>query len=169
MVETTLSETDIEFVNSILAYDAETGIFRWRVTRGGTARAGSVAGTPLRGYIRIRVRGGFMLAHRLAWFVSTGKWPDKDIDHINGNPSDNRIINLRLCSFSENMANKKVQHNNKVGLKGASWDRKSNKWKSQISKDGKKIHLGFFYTANEAHEVYVSAAKILHGQFARAS
>lgn len=168
-IKTTFDKSDLPFVKSVLAYDSRTGIFTWKVNRGGAAKAGEIAGTDLQGYIRIRVSGGFFLAHRLAWFYETGEWPDKDIDHINRALSDNRISNLRLCTNSENMANKKTQYNNKAGLKGASWDKKSKKWKSQIAKDGKKYHLGFFNNPMDAHNAYVAAAERMHGEFARAA
>jgi hypothetical protein len=160
---------ELDLVRGLLDYNPDTGVFIWKVARAYVIKPGDIAGTDLGGYTRITVAGRLILAHRLAWFYVTGEWPEKDIDHVNGKLSDNRLCNLRLCTHSQNMANKKVQENNKASLKGVSWDKKTKKWRAQISKDGKKHHLGFFTDSKEAHGVYIEAAKRLHGEFARAA
>lgn len=169
MNKASFHESEWGFVKSLLLYEPGTGIFTWKVNRAYIIKAGEVAGCDHQGYTRITVAGRAVLAHRLAWFYVHGKWPEMDIDHVNRSLSDNRISNLRLCTHSENMANKKTQVNNKADLKGVSWDKKSNKWRAQIAKDGKKFHLGFFVDPSEAHAAYVSASIQKHGQFARAA
>lgn len=88
------------------------------------------------------------------------------IDHVNGDPLDNRRSNLRVCRQSQNCQNRKAQKNNKLGLKGVCKDTKKNLYRSSIMKDGKLVFLGYSKTPEEAHEKYKKAAIELHGEFA---
>ena len=88
-------------------------------------------------------------------------------DHVNLNGLDNRRSNLRLATQSQNGANKGTYRSNQCGLKGASPAK--GKWRSQIKLNGKVKHLGYFSSAEEAHHAYLSAARMLHGEFARAA
>ena len=89
-------------LQEILAYDAETGVFTWKVHRGGTATKGSVAGTLSdTGYIHIKVNGTLYKAHRLAYKYVTGKEPEI-INHINHVRTDNRWVNLESITQEEN-------------------------------------------------------------------
>lgn len=82
-----------------LEYDPETGIFIWKNGR----RASGVAGCFHRhGYIQIWIDGTAYLAHRLAFLIVFGRWPEHGIDHVNGDPSDNRMLNLCEATHSEN-------------------------------------------------------------------
>ena len=156
-------------LRELLDYDPVTGTFRWRMTRGGI-RAGSVAGGfDDDGYRHIRVNRRRYRAHRLAWYYMHGTWPDGDIDHINGVPSDNRIDNLREASRAENLRNTGTPSTNTSGLKGATWHKASGKWRAQIVHDGQQIHLGLFRCKLDAHEAYKRKAKELHGEFAHHS
>jgi hypothetical protein len=90
----------------------------------------------------------------------------REVDHINGNRSDNRKGNLRICQRFENQANRKAQRNNSSGFKGVYWVKRSKKWTAQITSNGKSHSLGYFYTAEAAHWAYKKAADELHGNFA---
>lgn len=148
-----------------LRYNAETGHFTRLVSNQG-ARAGSIAGAVgERGYIRIRVDGRLYYAHRLAWLYVHGEWPNEDIDHINCNPTDNRISNLRLCTRPQNGANRTANKNNALGIKGVKVVGK--KFRAEISYGSKTTHLGYFSDAETAREAYRKAATELFGQFAR--
>lgn len=154
-------------------YDSETGIFVWRKEpRKIGPYLGKVAGhTRKTGYVFIGVPGfGLLGAHRLAWIYMHGLTiGGAEIDHIDGNPSNNAIANLRLATSSQQKQNKCVQSNNRSGLKGAFYHacRPGKKWRSQI-KVGEKLHfLGYFETAEQAHEAYKAAAKEHFGEFAR--
>lgn len=160
-------------------YDPLTGIFRWKIDpRGGKRRAGETAGTLRKnGYIFIGVDGlGQFAAHRLAWIYAYGPTiGGAEIDHIDGNPGNNALSNLRLATSTEQKHNKKVQSNNRSGLKGAYYHacRRGMKWRSQIKIDEngikRLIFLGYFHTAEEAHAAYARAALQYFGEFARAA
>lgn len=89
------------------------------------------------------------------------------VDHINGDILDNRRQNLRICTNAENIRNSRLYSCNKLGIKGVCRE-KSGKFRSQIrSAEGKHLHLGTFETAEAAHQAYVAAAKVHHGEFMR--
>lgn len=88
-------------------------------------------------------------------------------DHVNGNKLDNRRLNLRLCSPSENQKNQKKNKANTSGFKGVSWDKERKKWAAYINANGRLYHLGRFSIKRVAAEAYDKAAKKLHGEFAR--
>lgn len=89
----------------------------------------------------------------------------KQIDHINLNPLDNRLSNLRQCSHAENMRNVKIRKNNSTGYKGVHIHQ--GKYRAGIRFNGKTHHLGLFATALEAAKAYDDKAIELHGEFAR--
>jgi hypothetical protein len=86
------------------------------------------------------------------------------IDHINGNPLDNRFKNLRLSNHKLNGQNQKAYRpkNKSTQLLGASWHKRHKRFISFIKVDGKRKHLGYFDTAEEAHAAYITAKRILH-------
>ena len=88
------------------------------------------------------------------------------VDHINGNSLDNRRKNLRVATKSQNMQNAGANCRNTSGYKGVHWLKAACKWQARIRHDGKRIHLGVFDTAEQAHEAYCAAAESLHGEFA---
>src|SRR4051812_10110856 len=106
----------------LLYYYPETGIFRWKVHRRPQSPPGTIAGCyqSKKRVQRIELEGKAYLAHRLAWLYVHGVWPEDQIDHINGNPSDNRIENLRLANNSQNQANRPAKSNNSTGYRGIS-------------------------------------------------
>lgn len=88
-------------------------------------------------------------------------------DHINGNRLDNRRINLRIATSSQNNANKRISIHNKLGVKGVRFDKDRNKFRARAKINGKEVHAGRFNTLEEAKEAYRKVATELHGEFAR--
>jgi hypothetical protein len=157
-----------ERLREVLSYDPKEGVFVWRVSPTRRVKAGAIAGsTNNRGYRRIGIDGKSYHASRLAWFYIHGEWPEREIDHRNVDPSDNRISNLRLATRSENCANKRRAATNSSGMKGVVRRRDMNKWHAKIWKNGVHYHLGYFSTPEAAHAAYSKAANDLFGEFAR--
>jgi len=156
----------IEELKELLHYEPDTGLLRWKVDRRGTAKAGSVAGSlNYMGYIFIKINGKKFRAHRLAWAFCHNRDPGKmEIDHIDQNKSNNKIINLRLAGSGPNKANAGPQKNNKLGVKGVSYHH--GKFRANIVKNQKSYFLGCYDTIEEASNVYWAAAEELFGEFA---
>lgn len=152
-------------LRELFSFDPDTGIFTRRLGRQGV-RAGAVAGSvcPKTGRVRIGVDGRLYKAHRLAWLYVHGEWPTSEVDHKNGNPSDNRIDNLRDVGHGVNIQNqRRPQSNKKTGTKlGVSWRADCEKWYARIKVGGKEMPLGFFDTEDEAHAAYVKAKRTHH-------
>ena len=150
----------------LLSYEPESGSMTWRLARRGTA-AGTPAGGSWgsKGYIGVCIDGRHYFAHRLAWFYVSGDWPPQQIDHINGNRSDNRIENLRLADQSHNNANSPKRQRNRSGFKGVSLHK--GRWRAAITKGRKSTHLGYFDTAELAHEAYAAASREKFGTYGR--
>lgn len=115
------------------------------------------------GYHRCFVADRNVMAHRVAWAMFYGEWPDKYIDHINGDRADNRIENLRIATHSQNLRNSAVKAAAASGAKGVAFRR--GVWESRIRIEGKMIHLGSFLTRDEAIASFRTAALLLHGEF----
>lgn len=163
---------DRALLRRLFFYDAGTGEFTrlpWGKIR--TDRQGRVAGTKASSNsISISVNGEHYQAHRLAWVYENGPIPPgMEVDHIDNDPSNNMISNLRLASSSEQKMNKRIQSNSRSGLKGAYYHacHKGKKWRSQIKAGGALHFLGYYHTAEEAHEAYKHAAAKHFGEFAR--
>lgn len=158
-----------ESLRAALDYNPETGVFTWRAGRYHRRYAGTIAGnTHVSGHRQISIDGKKHKSHRLAWLHVYGEWPPGILDHINGDPADNRICNLRLATWQQNAFNRKVCRTNKVGLKGVTYKRRIRRWVANIHVNGEQKHIGTFKSPEEAHAAYVQAAKEHYGEFARA-
>lgn len=156
-----MSELTAEVLRSVLDYNPETGVFTWRV-KAGVRMPGTIAGSPdSLGYIKIAFRKKDYRAHRLAWLYVYGEWPADMVDHIDGNPANNAIANLRDVSTVVNQQNhRKAKRTNKSGLLGVS--RKAKCSTARIKVGDKVIFLGCFKTDEEAHAAYLEAKRLLH-------
>jgi hypothetical protein len=155
-----------EYLKQILHYNAETGVFSWNKQLTNNIKKGQIAGSLRKdGRIQIRTEGKIHLAHRLAWLYVYGEFPAHVIDHIDGDPSNNRLSNLRECSQSENLKNTRIHSDNTSGYKGVTWAAHTQKWKAYCSKNGKRTNLGYFQTAKEASDAYNRFAALSHGEF----
>lgn len=154
-----------EQLKSVIKYIPVCGLFLWTHNYPGF-KGGTVAGWTKRGgYTYLSIYGKTYLAHRLAWLYTYGEWPPAQIDHIDGDPSNNRIENLRLATGSENQQNRKIASNNTSGAKGVS--KIGNRFRAQIKVFGKLRNLGTYGTLNEAADAYKAAAERYFGEFAR--
>ena len=133
----------------------------------GRAKIGDVASSiDNKGYSRSVVGRTNYLSHRLIWMYHNDFMP-KQIDHIDGNPLNNRIENLRVATQSENQQNTKIRSNNTTGYKGVYFHKLTGKYAAQARLNGKCIHIGLFTCPKEAAIAYNKAAKELFGEFAR--
>ena len=150
-----------ERLHELLDYDSETGVFRWRLSRG-AAVAGRVAGSVHNtGYRYIAVDGVSHKAHRLAWLYVYGVPPKDLIDHIDRAPDNNAIANLREATHAENQQNKRVYKNNASGFKGISWYAPTQRWRVRIQHGGINRCLGYFPKIEDA----LAARKAAEAEF----
>ncbi|WP_186378113.1 HNH endonuclease [Yersinia rochesterensis] len=162
-----MSELTAGELRKILNYSSETGLFTW-IKASGTRGAGSIAGSEnKKGYVQICIRKTPYRAHRLAWMYVNGAMPAFDIDHINGVRNDNKISNLRLATPSQNQHNTSKSKNNRSGYKGVYFNKRDKKFVAQIMVNRKRVAIGYYLSADEAHKAYQKASLMLHGEFAR--
>jgi hypothetical protein len=160
-------------LREIVEYNPDTGVFRWLPRSSPPAfnanYAGKEAGSIFlnesgRKYKVIQIYGQRYGAHRLAYIYMTGKWPNEYIDHVDGDSLNNVWSNLRPANAAQNSANAKRYRSNTSGLKGVSYAARHGKWRAAYG----RVWLGNFATKEEAHEAYMTKARELHGDFARA-
>jgi hypothetical protein len=160
-------------LRELLRYDPESGHLYWRsrephqfrgshpeweCARWNTRYAGRKAGTITDGYVVLRLDGRGYRAHRVAWALHFGVWPDGELDHENRIRFDNRISNLREAPRPVNMKNLPRRRDNKTGVTGVKWCRNERKYKVRIG----KTHLGTFDDFDAAVATR-RAAEIEHG------
>lgn len=159
-----------DYLRSLLDYSPETGEFRWKVVRRsahGRTKVGSVAGfVRSDGYVFIGIDGRAHMAQRLAWLYMTGEWPAGPLDHVSRNRADNRWINIRPATRSENNRNKSLRSDNVSGTTGVSWDSRRGKWSARIRVGGKYLMLGRFDTLPDAVTARLEAERLHYGEFA---
>jgi len=152
-------------LRELLHYDPETGVFTSRVFRSRCPVGKEVGSTRLDGYCELTIDRQRYLAHRLAWLYVYGYLPGY-IDHIDCNPSNNRISNLREVTRTQNQRNMSIGTSNTSGAKGVAWDKSRNKWIVNIRYDGRSKHIGRFDNFDDAVNAVRRARDELHGEFA---
>lgn len=164
----------------LLQYDEESGKLFWKqrtpdlfsngrfsaeceCSRWNTRFAGREAFTATdgKGYKHGRIMGKLYCAHRVAWLLHIGDWPEEHIDHINGDKADNRFDNLRLVTHSENMRNQRIRSDNSSGVVGVSWDKHHDKWVAFINVDLKQTRIGSYSNLEDAVAAR-KAAEVAH-------
>lgn len=162
------SDQEIEALRAVLAYDPETGLLTWkcrpnrfatRVVPG--AEAGCFDGN---GYRTLLFRRKQYLGHRVGWALRHGYWPG-ELDHRDGNPSNNRLSNLRECTHGQNCMNR-LNPTGASGVRGAV-RLKTGKWQAQTKINGKVKHIGVFDSPAAASAAYWSAKEQIAGEFLR--
>lgn len=168
-----------ERLKELLSYDPLTGVFVWheREIRAGSERtdkswnskyagkqAGQVYGPDGLERVRISVDKVRYLAHRLAWLWMTGSWPNKEIDHKDMDPLNNKWSNLREATHSQNAMNRRGRSKY---AKGVTIHRPSGLFQVRIHSNKVCKSLGYFKTIEAASAAYTTAAQKIHGEFAR--
>ena len=136
-----------EYIQNTYKYNPETGEIVWKTKFEGKATFKSKNKW---GYLAGGALGKHYYAHRVAWLLHYGSWPEGPIDHINGVKSDNRIENLRVVTPEQNQKNRKRGTRNKSGAVGVYWVNRLNRWQVQIGVNGKEKHIGLFKDFDEA-------------------
>lgn len=164
-----------EYLKSLISYNLLTGIFVWKTrpldsfatTRAGkiwnTRFANKTAGTTHggNGYLQIKINGESCLAHRLAWLYVHGSMPVDQIDHISHDRLDNRLVNIRACTRTDNQKNKSMDKRNSSGFTGVSWFKRGSKWRADIRVNGKLKYLGSFSDIKDA----INARKLANAKY----
>lgn len=171
---------DFEYVNACLSYSPETGELRWkhrppehfpspRIQKGVNTRlAGTIAGHRRKDtYVQVILNLRPYKAHRLAWLLTYGEWPPGDLDHIDGDPGNNRLANLRIATLSQNACNRSRYRNNTSGYKGVSFVPSICKWRARVQAGGRRRCVGEFDTLEDAASACAAARAKLHGEYAR--
>jgi len=148
-------------------FDYQDGQLVRKISRGrGEKSVRWKAGTPLghsskNGYKLAGVDYVLYKLHRLIWLWHYGEFPENHLDHIDGNPANNRIENLRNATDSQNMQNqRKARINNKLGIQGVY--KVNNRFRAVLTTKGKSKHIGYFPTAEEAHQAYIMEKRNSH-------
>ena len=145
----------IERLRSVLMLDSQSGILIWRASRG-TRKAGTVSGTPHKGYVRISVDGKMIRAHQIVWALTHGGWPIDEIDHINGVKDDNRPCNLREVDRFANMQNRtKANKNNSTKMLGV--EQIGRNFRARLTAHGRTVNLGVYESPEQASKAYWTA------------
>jgi len=137
---------DLVSLFSTLSYDPDSGLLSKNGLSIGFKKKCKKSG---KHYIQITIKNKTFLAHRVIWFIKTGSWPIQ-IDHIDGDGTNNRWSNLREVDNIQNQKNKRKYANNKSGTAGVRWHTRDKIWISEITVNKKKIHLGCFKKLEEA-------------------
>jgi len=125
-------------------------------------KAGTVLGHSVKnGYCLASVDYTLYKLHRLIWLWHHGQLPSKHLDHIDGNPANNKIENLREATDSQNMQNqRRPRINNKLGVQGVY--KVKNRYRAVLTTNGKAKHIGYFSTAEDAHNAYILEKRKFH-------
>lgn len=144
-------------LSEMLAYDAESGTFSWKVCSRGRKAGDSAGRINSNGYLEVWLLGKRYLLHRLAHLLMTGGHPEMEIDHIDGNRQNNKWANLRHVTPGENARNQKLSKANKSGCPGVRLDPVTAKWEASIAVNGKNIVIGRYLMKFEARQARKAA------------
>jgi hypothetical protein len=154
-------------LREFLRYEPETGKLFWLERQNSdkwwnSFCAGKEAfrSTDKHGYRSGHFLGRQYKAHRVVWALVHGEWPADEIDHINGNPGDNRISNLRVVTRAQNMKNIRRLAKNTSGVVGVSWDNINSNWRASIKVNGRCINLGRYKSFEAACAARADAERL---------
>jgi hypothetical protein len=167
MPRETVALPSFEELNRLFAYSIVTGKLHRKQSRGGALKGSEAGWLKEDGYIGVGLNDRMYYAHRLAWKLVTREDPVRYIDHIDGDRSNNAWHNLREATHQQNHYNQSLRADSTTKLKGVGWDVKARKYRARITIDGRRCHLGFFETPEEAYDIYCRAAALHYGEFCR--
>lgn len=151
-----MSDLTQEQVKELFDYDSENG---WMIRK--KDNHGRVVNRPCghkpvhsAGYGQVNIDGKIYFAHRVIWLWHKGEWPENDIDHIDRDPMNNRIENLRSATRSENNQNASIRKDNSSGFRGVYYHKAKKKYMAKIKVGDRQIYLGLFDTTEEAFLAY---------------
>lgn len=153
-----------ELARQLISYDPDTGAmtwkhrdrslcpsdWAWKACNTRFAGKPALVSADSTGHLYGGILGKRYPAHRIAWLIVYGEHPRGEIDHINGDPSDNRICNLRDVLHSENLKNQRFRSTNTSGVMGVSWNKRELKWRAYIHGDNREKHIGYFINLEDA-------------------
>ena len=146
-------ELRYEEVARLFTYDRETGVLYWRRRVNSRVPKTLEAGAQNKssGYLYVKVHGRRYLVHRVVMLMCYGFYGEGlEVDHINHVRNDNRLVNLRFVTHGENMRNKSVSSKSTTGVTGVDFSKAHKKYRARIRVNREFIHLGYFYTLEEA-------------------
>jgi hypothetical protein len=158
-----------EDASNMFELNSKEGNLIWKVSNSNRVKIGDIAGhyNKKNKAIVVGINGNTYYAHRIIFLLVTGRWPDGEIDHIDGNRLNNVPSNLRECTRLQNQRNLGISARNKSGVKGVSWDSKRKLWFVCISTGKKTKALGRYNSLEDAAEAYQKASIQFHGEFRR--
>lgn len=133
-----------ERLKQLLNYDPDTGLFT------SVLKCKPVGSLSEKGYVRLNLDKRLYMAHRIAWLYTTGEFPEIEIDHVDGDRSNNKWSNLRLATRKQNMENTSLFCNSTSGHRGVTWYKRNQKWGATAFHNGKRYFAGLFDTKEEA-------------------
>lgn len=155
-------------LREVIHYEPTSGVFTRKVRLAQRHQAGDRADTEITsprmlGYRRVSLFSQRYLAHRVAWLYVHGVWPEKHIDHINGEKGDNRIANLREADDQLNLENvRRPRSGSKTGFLGVYFHKQNKNYIARIQVHGQTRHIGVFDTPEEAHQAYLVVKRKSH-------
>lgn len=152
-----------ELLHKMFFYDPNSGSLLFKPYLANKRKNQVVGYLQSNGYMCVSVEGKKHSLHRLIWMFHYGSFPSKQIDHVNGIKTDNRIENLREANSSENQQNQRQPSaSNTSGFLGVTWCKKNKRWVSGIKLNRKRFHLGYFDTPEKAYDAYLAKKRELH-------
>lgn len=154
-----------DYVKSLFLYNEETGLVHWKVNKN-KAKIGDLVGTKHnKGYLSVSIDSKNYLLHRVVWCIHYGEWPTALVDHKDTDKKNNKISNLRLATSFNNAQNANLRKDSTSNIKGVSWHKRLNKWQVRVQENGKRAHLGYFDSLEEAKNCAISFRIKLHKEF----
>jgi hypothetical protein len=159
-----------DYLRSRFSYDENSGLLFWKEWEGHSSwfnarYADTQAGSRGDPYSQVHLDRRMLQTHRIIWKIMTGDDPSNFIDHIDGDPHNNRWNNLRLVTHAENTWNTGMRRNNTSGYTGVHFIPKLGTWQALIRINDKNASLGYFSDPEAASQAYKAAVQRLRGHF----